>query len=204
MSTRPRQKRGFTLGAMSVPVRPTRRATGNAASRCTEADYAAPEFTDSGRRRFSTKISIQKCSKAEPKCYMSWSWLQTGAAGQDALPAFQAGPRPSNRCGRHRSLLHVVGVAGGDLGVRRDVTEDGTDPVSGPEVSGSRSPGWALFQFILDRASTSVPVASRSCCPRRGAVAVAAGRTGLGRCGSRGWIRVCTAGECAGPRWSAG
>ena len=33
----------------------------------------------------------------------------------------------------HRSRLHVVGVAGGDLRVGRDVPEDGPDPVGGAE-----------------------------------------------------------------------
>jgi transposase len=40
---------------------------------CIEPDWPAPAFTDSGRGRFSTQISTQKCSKAEPKCYMSLS-----------------------------------------------------------------------------------------------------------------------------------
>jgi hypothetical protein len=71
---------------------------------CTEPDWPAPAFTDSGRRRFSTQISTQNGSKAAPECYMPWSWLQTGVFGQDALPAFQAGHAGSIPVARSSSL----------------------------------------------------------------------------------------------------
>jgi hypothetical protein len=37
--------------------------TGNLIAGCIEPDWAAPAFTDSGRRRFSTQISTQKCNR---------------------------------------------------------------------------------------------------------------------------------------------
>jgi hypothetical protein len=86
--------RACTLSAHICRVPPPSTAklcSSNLIAGCTEPDWPALAFTDSGRRRFSTQISTQKCSKAEPKCHMSWSYLQTGAVGQDASPAFQAG-----------------------------------------------------------------------------------------------------------------
>ena len=50
--------------------------------RCTERHYAAPEFTDSRQRRFSTKISTQTGSSSEPICYTCWSRPQAGTAFQ--------------------------------------------------------------------------------------------------------------------------
>ena len=53
--------------------------------------YAAPEFTDSRQRLFSTQVSTRKGSTAESRCRISWSRPQTGVAVESALPAFQAG-----------------------------------------------------------------------------------------------------------------
>ena len=58
--------------------------------------------------------------------------------------------------------LHVIGVAGGDLSIWRDVPEDGPDPVRVRRVSGSRSSSWALFQFILDSAMSYTGCSGRS------------------------------------------
>src|SRR5580693_593302 len=71
-------ERSYPQSATTVRVK---LYSNNLIARCTEPDGAALAFTDSGRQRFSTKISTQKCSKAEPKCYMPWSYLQTGAFG---------------------------------------------------------------------------------------------------------------------------
>ena len=66
--TRPHPERSYLQGATTVM---TKLCSRNLIAGCIEPDWPAPAFTDSGRRRFSTQISTQKCGKAEPKCYMS-------------------------------------------------------------------------------------------------------------------------------------
>ena len=86
-------------------------ATACAASGCTERHYAAPEFMDSGQRRFSTQISTQRGSAVESKCHFSWSKAayRTGWPGCDiSLPSWSCGfdsRRPLHRdVPRHRAM----------------------------------------------------------------------------------------------------
>jgi len=70
--------------------------------------------------------------------------------------------QPRNRCpacagvAARRSVLHVVGVAGGDLSLWRDVPEDGAEPVSGAE--GERTANMTIIATI-----TSTKSANRRC-----------------------------------------
>ena len=71
---------------------------------CTERHCAAPEFTDSRQRRFSTQISTQTGGTAELRGYISWSRPPTGVALQGVLPAFQAGHAGSIPVARSSSI----------------------------------------------------------------------------------------------------
>jgi hypothetical protein len=71
---------------MSTP----RRTTGCPASGITEQQYAAPAFTYSRPRRFSTQISTQSGNAAEPRQRISWSQAPTGVADRNTLAASQA------------------------------------------------------------------------------------------------------------------
>jgi hypothetical protein len=79
-------------------AKPVLYATGCAASGFTERHYAAPAFTDSGQWRFSTQFSTQRGSTAQLRCYIYWSRLSVGIAGQSVPAAFQAVEANSISC----------------------------------------------------------------------------------------------------------
>ena len=83
-------------------------------------------------------------------------------------------PRESESRVRASACLHVVGVAGGDLGVWRDVPEDGTDPVSGPEGERVALVELGVVPVHLGQGQHSAPAPWRSVPLRQAAAAAAA------------------------------
>ena len=76
--------------------------------RLTKRHCAAPGFTDSGQRRFSTHFSAQRGKIAESRGYFSWSRCPVEVTDPSLLPASQAGhagsiPVVRVRCAGHRS-----------------------------------------------------------------------------------------------------
>ena len=84
---RPHPERSYLLGSpphVRAKIRSNER---------TRPDYAAPVFTNSGRRRFSTQISTQTGADAELRGRTAWSEPSAGEAGRSvtSLPSWSCG-----------------------------------------------------------------------------------------------------------------
>ena len=67
---------------------------------------AAPGFTDSGQRRFSTHFSTQRGNTAESMSYFSWSQWPDEVANPGLLPASQAGNADPMNCSMNITCWH--------------------------------------------------------------------------------------------------
>ena len=95
---------------------PTQGATGCAASGCRERQYAAPEFTDSRRRRFSTQISTQRAGAAKSRHCICWSRPRNEGGRWEcvtSLPSWSCGfdsRRPLQLTGLFRFAIQLAHV----------------------------------------------------------------------------------------------
>ena len=105
---------------------------------------AAPGFTHSGQRRFSTHFSTQRGNAAESRSSFSWSQQQDGVGDPSLLLASQADSAGSIPVTRSTGKPQVRGLSARP-GLTSRGSSDTVRAINGPLASGDQDAGSPVF-----------------------------------------------------------